>query len=126
MGDRPNSNTGKEGGGILNRITSMRKEKKKRDKDINGHKVKERLKSMQEEPILDQEMEKEIESIKDLPPDEFNKMFEKMLDDMNLSENLRVPIRNRDMTTKMDMLCSFKRRQLVSQKNISGWSDIAR
>lgn len=57
----------------------MRKEKKKRDKDINGHKVKERLKSMQEEPILDQEMEKEIESIKDLPPDEFNKMFEKML-----------------------------------------------
>lgn len=63
----------------LNRITSMRKEKKKRDKDINGHKVKERLKSMQEEPILDQEMEKEIESIKDLPPDEFNKMFEKML-----------------------------------------------
>lgn len=116
MGDRPNSNTGKEGGGILNRITSMRKEKKKRDKDINGHKVKERLKSMQEEPILDQEMEKEIESIKDLPPDEFNKMFEKMLDDMNLSENLRVPIRNRDMTTKVDMLCSFKRRQLVSQK----------
>lgn len=57
----------------------MRKEKKKRDKDINGQKVKERLKSMQEEPILDQEMEKEIESIKDLPPDEFNKMFEKML-----------------------------------------------
>lgn len=57
----------------------MRKEKKKRDKDINGQKVKERLKSMQEEPILDQEMEKEIERIKDLPPDEFNKMFEKML-----------------------------------------------
>ena len=34
---------------------------------------------------------------------------------MNLSENLREPIRNRDMTTKVDMLCSFKRRQLVSQ-----------
>lgn len=36
---------------------------------------------------------------------------------MNLSENLREPIRNRDMGTKVDMLCSFKRRQLVSQVN---------
>ena len=36
---------------------------------------------------------------------------------MNLSENLREPIRNRDMATKVDMLCSFKRRQLVSQVN---------
>ena len=34
---------------------------------------------------------------------------------MNLSENLREPIRNRDMATKVDMLCSFKRRQLASQ-----------
>ena len=64
----------------LNRITSMRKEKKKnKDRDINGQKVKERLRSTQEEPILDQETEKEIERIKVLPPDEFNKMFEKML-----------------------------------------------
>lgn len=117
MGDRLNSNSAKESGGILNRITSMRKEKKKhKDKDINGQKAKERLRSTQEEPILDQETEKEIERIKDLPPDEFNKMFEKMLDDMNLSEGLREPIRNRDMGTKIDMLCSFKRRQLISQK----------
>lgn len=36
---------------------------------------------------------------------------------MNLSENLREPIRNRDMATKVDMLCSFKRRQMVSQVN---------
>ena len=36
---------------------------------------------------------------------------------MNLSENLREPIRKRDMGTKVDMLCSFKRRQLVSQVN---------
>lgn len=58
----------------------MRKEKKKnKDKDINGHKVKERLRSTQEEPIVDQEMEEEIERIKHLPPDEFTKMFEKML-----------------------------------------------
>ena len=34
---------------------------------------------------------------------------------MNLSEGLREPIRNRDMGTKIDMLCSFKRRQLISQ-----------
>ena len=34
---------------------------------------------------------------------------------MNLSENLREPIRNRDMGTKVDMLCSFKRRQMASQ-----------
>ena len=38
-------------------------------------------------------------------------------EDMNLSENLREPIRNRDMATKVDMLCSFKRRQLASQVN---------
>lgn len=58
----------------------MRKEKKRgRDKDINGHKAKERLKSTQEEPIFDQEMEEEIERIRQLPPDEFSKMFDKML-----------------------------------------------
>ena len=58
----------------------MRKQAKKgKDKDINGHKMKERLKSTQEEPIFDQEMEEEIERIKQLPPDEFTKMFEKML-----------------------------------------------
>ena len=38
-------------------------------------------------------------------------------EDMNLSENLRQPIRNRDMVTKVDMLCSFKRRQMASQVN---------
>lgn len=58
----------------------MRKEKKRgRDKDTNGHKAKERLKSTQEEPIFDQEMEEEIERIRQLPPDEFSKMFDKML-----------------------------------------------
>ena len=58
----------------------MRKQtKKSKDKDINGHKLKERLKSTQEEPIFDQEMEEEIERIKQLPPDEFTRMFEKML-----------------------------------------------
>ena len=58
----------------------MRKEKKKsKDRDINGHKMKERLRSTQEEPIFDQEMEEQIERIKQLPPDEFTKMFEKML-----------------------------------------------
>lgn len=58
----------------------MRKDRKKsKDKDINGHKVKERLRSTQEEPILDQELEEEIEQIKQLPADEFTKMFEKML-----------------------------------------------
>ena len=41
--------------------------------------MKERLRSTQEEPIFDQEMEEQIERIKQLPPDEFTKMFEKML-----------------------------------------------
>lgn len=117
MGDKLNPAPKESGGGILNRITSMRKQtKKNKDKDVNGHKVKERLKSTQEEPLFDQDMEEEIERIKHLPPEEFNKMFEKMLEDMNLSEHLREPIRNRDMWTKVDMLCSFKRRQMASQK----------
>lgn len=117
MGDKLNP-APKESGGILNRITSMRKQtKKNKDKDVNGHKMKERLKSTQEEPLFDQDMEDEIQRIKhDLPQEEFSKMFEKMLEDMNLSENLREPIRNRDMATKVDMLCSFKRRQMASQK----------
>ena len=34
---------------------------------------------------------------------------------MNLGENLREPIRKRDMATKVDMLCNFRRRQLASQ-----------
>ena len=58
----------------------MRKQtKKSKDKDINGHKVKERLRSTQEEPLFDQDMEDEIDRIKHAPAEEFNKMFEKML-----------------------------------------------
>ena len=34
---------------------------------------------------------------------------------MNLSESLKEPIRNRDMETKVEMLCNFKRRQMASQ-----------
>ncbi|XP_027043261.1 protein diaphanous homolog 1-like [Pocillopora damicornis] len=117
MGDKLNPAPKESGGGILNRITSMRKQtKKSKEKDFNGHKMKERLKSTQEEPLFDQDMEEEIERIRHLSPEEFNKMFEKMLEDMNLSENLREPIRNREMETKVDMLCSFKRRQMASQK----------
>lgn len=33
---------------------------------------------------------------------------------MNLSENLREPIRNRDKSTKMDMLVQFMSREKVS------------
>ena len=44
-------------------------------------------------------------------------IFFHVQEDMNLSENLRQPIRNRDMATKVDMLCSFKRRQMASQVN---------
>lgn len=58
----------------------MRKQtKKNKDKDVNGHKAKERLRSTQEEPLFDQDMEDEIERIKHLPAEEFSKMFEKML-----------------------------------------------
>lgn len=58
----------------------MRKQtKKSKDKDVNGHKVKERLRSTQEEPLFDQDMEDEIERIRRAPAEEFNKMFEKML-----------------------------------------------
>lgn len=35
-------------------------------------------------------------------------------DEMNLSETHRVPIRNRDKDTKMDMLVQFMSRQRVS------------
>lgn len=47
----------------------------------------------------------------------FRIFFFHVQEDMNLSENLRQPIRNRDMATKVDMLCSFKRRQMASQVN---------
>ena len=58
----------------------MRKQtKKSKEKDINGHKVKERLRSTQEEPLFDQDMEDEIDRIKHAPAEEFNKTFEKML-----------------------------------------------
>ena len=33
---------------------------------------------------------------------------------MNLSENLRIPIRNREKSTKMDMLIQFMSRQKVN------------
>ena len=36
-------------------------------------------------------------------------------EDMNLGENLREPIRKRDMDTKMEMLCNFKRRQFAAK-----------
>lgn len=64
----------------MGRIASMRTTKSKKDKYNGGHKHKERVASTKEEEgEVHQELEDELERIKHLPPEEFNKMFEKML-----------------------------------------------
>ncbi|XP_048589286.1 protein diaphanous homolog 2 isoform X2 [Nematostella vectensis] len=106
--------------GKVGRLASMRTTKSKKDKHNGHHKYKERMASTREEDTVgNQELDDEIERIKRLPEDEFSKIFEKMLDEMNLSDAHKDPIRKRDMSTKMDMLFSFKRRQFASQQDSS-------
>lgn len=56
-------------------------------------------------------LEAEIQGLSSLSADEFSKKFEKMLDEMNLAEHLKAPIRKRDQKIKLGMLQQFMRRQ---------------
>jgi len=64
-------------------------------------------------------LEAEIRGLSSLSPEDFNKKFEKMLDEMNLAEHLKKPIRQRDQQTKIGMLQQFMRRE-HSNKVASG------
>lgn len=64
----------------MGRIASMRTTKSKKDKYNGGHKHKERMHSTKEEDAeVNQELEDELDRIRNLPTEEFSKMFEKML-----------------------------------------------
>lgn len=67
--------------GKMGRIASMRTTKSKKDK-YNGNK-KERMASTKEDEEGNPELEEELDRIRHLPSDEFNKMFEKMLVSIN-------------------------------------------
>lgn len=65
--------------GKMGRIASMRTTKSKKDKS-NGHKHKERMASTKEDDGEgNQELDEELERIRHLPSEEFNRIFEKML-----------------------------------------------
>ncbi|EDV21490.1 uncharacterized protein TRIADDRAFT_60005 [Trichoplax adhaerens] len=70
---------------------------------------------------ISEALEKEIASLNDLPDTEITRRFEKMLDDMNLSEAHRAPIRMRvqDRQGKMEMLISHMRRTGVIDDQVS-------
>jgi len=65
------------------------------------------------------QVEKEIKGLNSLTAEEFEKKFEKMLDEMNLTEALKRPCREKDFKAKSEMLSQFMRRQTTT-KSTSG------
>ena len=64
----------------MGRIASMRATKSKKDKYNGGHKHKERMGSAKEEETeVNQELEEALDRVRNLPTDDFSRMFEKML-----------------------------------------------
>ncbi|XP_065668594.1 protein diaphanous homolog 1 isoform X2 [Hydra vulgaris] len=102
----------KEKGSLL-RFTSKKKAKlgkpaKKLPPTVPGPKTFNEM-----ETPFNEVLEREIAGLKSLPAEDFDKKFEKMLDEMNLSENLKMPIRSKDFGDKLNMLGQFMRRQNI-------------
>lgn len=75
---------------------------------------------------MDKALDGDIMAIRAMTEDELNKELEAMLDDMNLSEEHRAPIRSRDVAQKRDMLVSFVRRSAQMQKSTGGFAGATR
>jgi len=101
-----------KGTSLLDRFASKKKQKpgKVLKKPPNGAPGLRHASSETAAPV-NEALEEEIRGLKSLPAEEFGKKFDKMLDEMNLTENLKKPIRARDFGTKCDMLSQFLRRQ---------------
>ncbi|XP_028397686.1 protein diaphanous homolog 1-like [Dendronephthya gigantea] len=110
------------GGGFLDRLKSTKKPKGKTKPDKSSSNYKPRLASSKEEDPAGNEEVKDDNGL-GLGGDQFDVKFEMMLDEMNLSENLRIPIRNRDKAIKMDMLVQFMSKQSVPSQGLETPTD---
>eukprot|EP00794_Sanderia_malayensis_P007389 gene7389-8209_t len=117
----------------LHRLTmkskKTKKDKDKRKKGENGASSKRDEHHEQSGPNAQDESvhKEELQRLKNLPEEEFNVKFEKMLDEMNLkNENLRKPIRQRSHEIKVDMLYQFLRRQNTQHSGLVSPDDYIR
>jgi len=103
-------------GGLIDRLTSKKKLKppKVQKKPPNGaeRNISGPVPTLgQPEFQVNAALEAEIAALRSLSSEEFEKKFDKMLDEMNLNEKMKQPIKSRDFEIKVEMLGSFMRRQ---------------
>ncbi|KAJ8793387.1 hypothetical protein J1605_003723 [Eschrichtius robustus] len=88
---------------LRDRITSFRKSTVKKEKPLIQHPIDSQV-AMSEfpaaQPLYD-------ERSLNLSEKEVLDLFEKMMEDMNLNEERKAPLRNKDFTTKREMVVQY-------------------
>uniref|UniRef100_A0A8C8SP08 Protein diaphanous homolog 2 n=1 Tax=Pelusios castaneus TaxID=367368 RepID=A0A8C8SP08_9SAUR len=93
----------KEDWKIRDRITSFRKSAIKKEKPLIQHPIDSQA-SISELPLAQPLFD---ERCKDLSEKEVMDLFEKMMEDMNLNEERKAPLRNKDLSTKREMVVQY-------------------
>uniref|UniRef100_UPI00359027B3 protein diaphanous homolog 1-like n=1 Tax=Myxine glutinosa TaxID=7769 RepID=UPI00359027B3 len=94
---------------FLDRFTSIRittgKKEKEKEKDRHSFPSHRSFPSSHEQPIMSTSQLPFTHD--DLTPEDINNLFEKMLEDMNLSEANKKPLRGKDMRMKQEMVMQY-------------------
>uniref|UniRef100_A0A4W5MFR7 Diaphanous-related formin 2 n=1 Tax=Hucho hucho TaxID=62062 RepID=A0A4W5MFR7_9TELE len=88
---------------VRDRITSFRKTGNKKDKPLIQHSTDPM--SIQVEMPMPQPLF--VDSSMNLSEKEINALFEKMMEDMNLNEERKAPLRGKDLSTKREMVVQY-------------------
>ncbi|XP_075752873.1 protein diaphanous homolog 2 isoform X3 [Pelodiscus sinensis] len=88
---------------VRDRLTSFRKSTVKKEKPLIQHPIDSQA-SMSEFPVAQPLFD---DRCMNLSEKEVMDLFEKMMEDMNLNEERKAPLRNKDLTTKREMVVQY-------------------
>ncbi|KYO38181.1 hypothetical protein Y1Q_0007291 [Alligator mississippiensis] len=88
---------------VRDRLTSLRKSAVKKEKPLIQHPIDSQA-SVSELPVAQPLID---ERSMNLSEKEVMDLFEKMMEDMNLNEERKAPLRNKDLTTKREMVVQY-------------------
>ncbi|KYO38183.1 hypothetical protein Y1Q_0007291 [Alligator mississippiensis] len=88
---------------LRDRLTSLRKSAVKKEKPLIQHPIDSQA-SVSELPVAQPLID---ERSMNLSEKEVMDLFEKMMEDMNLNEERKAPLRNKDLTTKREMVVQY-------------------
>ncbi|XP_010184202.1 PREDICTED: protein diaphanous homolog 2-like, partial [Mesitornis unicolor] len=88
---------------VRDRITSFRKSAVKKEKPLIQHPIDSQP-SISEIPLAQALVD---ERCMNLSEKEVMDLFEKMMEDMNLNEDRKAPLRDKDLTTKREMVVQY-------------------